>query len=218
MREGRLGEVRVAYAEVNWGRIEAWHPAPVPFYEVGPLVDVGVYPLTLLAVMFGRFARVTAFARVVEPERRTLAGEPFRITTPDFVVALAELERGPVLRLTTTFYADKLKQHGLELHGDEASLFLESWENFDSPLELADRGGAYEPVPLARPGFPGKDWARSLAELHGALDEGRPHRPSAALAAHVIEVMESIARSAATGEPVELESDFERPEPMQWGA
>ena len=29
--DGLLGTVRVAYAEVNWGRIEAWHPAPVPF-------------------------------------------------------------------------------------------------------------------------------------------------------------------------------------------
>ena len=217
VREGGLGEVRVAYAEVNWGRIESWHPAPGPFYEVGPLVDVGVYPLTLLAVMFGRFARVTAFGRVVQPERRTLAGDTFRVTTPDFVVALAELERGPLVRLTTTFYADKLKQCGLELHGDDASLFLDSWENFDSGLEVAARGGAYEPVPLVRPGFPGKDWARSLAELDAALAEDRPHRPSAALAAHVIETMEGIARSAASGEPVELESDFDPPPPLPWG-
>src|SRR6185295_11959721 len=27
IREGKLGTVRVAYAEVNWGRIESWHPA-----------------------------------------------------------------------------------------------------------------------------------------------------------------------------------------------
>jgi predicted dehydrogenase len=216
VREGRLGQVRVAYAEVNWGRIEAWHPAPVPFYEVGALYDVGVYPLTLLAVMFGRFARVTAFGRVVEPERTTLAGEPFRVTTPDFLVALAELASGPVVRLTTSFYAGRLKQHGIELHGDEASLFVENFENFDSGLERAERGGEYEPVPLVRPGFHGKDWARSLAELDAAVSEGRPHRPGADLAAHVVEVMEAITRSAETGQPVELESSFDRPPPMPW--
>jgi predicted dehydrogenase len=216
VREARLGEVRVAYAEVNWGRIESWHPAPEPFYDVGPVYDVGVYPLTLLAVVFGRFARVSAFARVVEPRRTTRAGEPFTVTTPDFVVALAELESGPVVRLTSTFYADKLKQRGLELHGDAASLYIDSWENFDSRLELAVRGGAYEPVELVRPGYPGKDWARSLAELDAAVAEGRPHRPSAELAAHVIEVMESIHRSAATGQPVVLESRFDPPPPMPW--
>src|SRR5262245_38360560 len=206
VREGRLGQARGAYAEVNWGRIESWHPAPVPFYEVGVLYAVGVYPLTLLAVMFGRFARVTAFGRVVEPDRTTLAGEAFRVTTPDFLVALAELESGPVVRLTTSFYAGRLKQHGIELHGDEASLFVENFENFDSGLDRAERGGAYEPVPLVRPGFHGKDWARSLAELDAAVAEGRPHRPGADLAAHVVETMEAIARSAESGAPVELES------------
>ena len=44
---------RAAYAEVNWGRIESWHPAPQAFYEVGALFDVGVYPLTLLTALFG---------------------------------------------------------------------------------------------------------------------------------------------------------------------
>ena len=30
IRSGRLGPVRAIYAEVNWGRIETWHPAPAP--------------------------------------------------------------------------------------------------------------------------------------------------------------------------------------------
>jgi predicted dehydrogenase len=218
VRSGRLGAVRVVYAEVNWDRIEAWHRAPVPFYEVGPLFDVGVYPLTLLAVFFGRYRRVTAFARVLEPDRRTLDGDSFRLTTPDFVVALCELEGGPVVRLTTSFYAGRLVHRGIEFHGDDAALFLESFENFDSPLQVAERGGAYEPVELVRPGFPGKDWARSLAELDAAVREGRPHRPSAELAAHVVEVMEAISRSAASDAPVEIESDFDPPPPMEWAA
>src|SRR5688500_13396941 len=50
---GRLGTVRAVYAEVNWGRIETWHPAPAPFFDVGVLVDVGVYPLTLVTAMLG---------------------------------------------------------------------------------------------------------------------------------------------------------------------
>jgi predicted dehydrogenase len=218
VREGRLGEVRVAYAEVNWGRIESWHPAPQPFYEVGALYDVGVYPLTLLAVIFGRFARVTAYGRVLQPERTTKGGEPFRVTTPDFVVALAELESGPLVRITTSFYAGRLAQHGIELHADDGFVYIENFEDFDSPLALAERGGAYEPVPLVRPGFVGKEWARSLAELDEAIAAGRPHRASAELAAHVVETMEAISRSAETGRPVELESSFDRPPPMPWAA
>src|SRR6478736_5174689 len=51
VRSGRLGTVRAIYAEVDWGRIETWHPAPAPFYDVGALFDVGVYPLTLATTM-----------------------------------------------------------------------------------------------------------------------------------------------------------------------
>ena len=38
---GSIGPVRVAYAEVNWNRIESWHPRPEPFYRIGPFADVG---------------------------------------------------------------------------------------------------------------------------------------------------------------------------------
>ena len=68
---GAIGTVRVAYAEVNWGRIETWHPRPEPFYRIGPLADVGVYPLTILTAIFGPARRVTAFGRVVLPDRVT---------------------------------------------------------------------------------------------------------------------------------------------------
>ena len=53
VRDGSLGRVRAAYAEANWGRIERWHPGPESLYEVGPLVDVAVYPITILTAMFG---------------------------------------------------------------------------------------------------------------------------------------------------------------------
>ena len=44
IRDGRLGTVRAIYADVSWGRIETWHPAPAPFFDVGVLVDVGGLP------------------------------------------------------------------------------------------------------------------------------------------------------------------------------
>jgi predicted dehydrogenase len=217
VREGRLGRIRLAYADVNWGRIESWHPEPVPFYEVGVLVDVGVYPLTLLTAILGPARRVTAVARTLEPERVTLRGQPFRLGTPDFVVAVVDLEEGPAIRLTATFYGEFLgRQGGVELHGDEGRLHLQSFENFDSPLVLARRGRRYRRVPLVRDGYPGKEWARSLVELDEAIREGRPHRASAAHAAHVVEVMEAIAGSAERGEPVDVRSTFVQPAPMDW--
>src|SRR5829696_2704320 len=87
IRSGRLGTVRAIYADVNWGRIETWHPAPPPFYEVGVLVDVGVYPLTLATTILGPARSVRAWGWDLMPERMTLAGTPFRIGSPDLIVA-----------------------------------------------------------------------------------------------------------------------------------
>jgi predicted dehydrogenase len=204
-----IGAVRVVYAEVNWGRIESWHPAPAPFYGVGPLVDVGVYPLTILTAMFGPARRVSAYGRVVLPDRTTITGEPFEVETPDFGVAVIELEHGPVIRLTTSFYVGQhSKQAGIELHGDTGSVHLASWQHFDSPVEIAEFGGVYRPVTPETPPFAGTDWGRSVAELADAIREGRPHRASADHAAHVIEIIDAIAASAAGEGTVPVTSSF----------
>ena len=163
--DGAIGNVRVVYAEVNWGRIETWHPRPAPFYAIGPMADVGVYPLTILTAMFGPARRVTAHGQIVYPDRLTISGEPFTVGAPDFGVALIELADGTLVRLTTSFYVgQQSKQNGIEFHGDTGSLFMSSWQDFDAAVELAPFGGTYEPVPV--PGaFHGVDWGRALGEL-----------------------------------------------------
>ena len=127
VEEGAIGTVRVAYADVNWSRIERWHPRPEPFYAIGPFADVGVYPLTILTAMFGPARRVSAFGQVVHPDRSTTSGEPFSPAAPDFGVALVELVSGPVIRLTANFYVGHHnKQKGIELHGDTGSIHISS--------------------------------------------------------------------------------------------
>ena len=208
---GAIGPVRVAYAEVNWSRIESWHPRPQPFYRIGPFADVGVYPLTILTAMFGPARRVTAFGAILYPDRTTTAGQPFSPEAPDFGVAVVELESGTVVRLTANFYVGRhSKQSGIELHGDTGSIFLSSWQEFDAEVELARFGEAYEAVPVAN-AFPGTDWGRALGELSEAIASGRPHRATGAHGAHIVEILDAIGRSAAEGRAVEITSSFSPP-------
>jgi predicted dehydrogenase len=209
VREGAIGRVRAAYAEANWDRIEAWHPDPRELYAVGPMVDVAVYPITILTAMFGPARRVHAFATTLEPDRRLLDGTAFRPAAPDFVVALLELEDGVVARITASFYVGAGKQSGIELHGDTGSLWLPAWAEADSSLQLQQRKGGYEPVELVREPFPGIDWSRPLVELVAAVREGRPHRASAEHAAHVVEILNAVEAAYGAGWPVEVHSTFE---------
>jgi predicted dehydrogenase len=218
IRTGQLGKVRVVYCEVNWGRIEAWHPNPGPFYEVGALFDVGVYPLTLVTTFLAPARRVTAYGKVLHPDRVTKEGVPFHIDTPDWVVAAVELADGSVVRLTTNFYVGHHgKQKGLEFHGDLGSLYLSSFQDFHAGVEFAEYARPYEAVELVRPPFQGVDWGRSVAEIADAIAENRPQRSSGAQAAHVVEICSAISESLQTGHPVEVASSFSPPWPMEWG-
>ena len=216
VREGAIGRVRAVYAEANWGRIETWHPDPRELYLVGPMVDVGVYPITILTAIFGPARRVRAFTTMLEPERRLLDGTAFRPGAPDFVAALLELEDDVLVRVTASFYVGASKQRGLELHGDSGSLWMPTWAEADSRVQMQQRNGEYEPVELIREPFPGIDWSRPLVDLVEAVGEERPHRASGEHAAHVVEILNAVERAAAEGGPVEVRSTFERPEPMAW--
>jgi predicted dehydrogenase len=215
VREGGVGRVRAVYAEANWGRIESWHPSPETLYAVGPLVDVGVYPLTVVTAMFGPVRRVRAYGTVLEPDRVALDGARFRLAVSDLVVAALELD-DVVVRLTASFWVGPNRQRGLELHGSEGTLFLASWAEHDSRLEVSRDGERYDPVPLLREPYRGIDWSRPLVDLAESLAEGRPHRSSAGHAAHVVEVLDAIRTAADEGGPVDVRSQFTAPEPAEW--
>lgn len=218
IREGSLGRVRLAYAEVNWGRPELWHGNAKPFYEVGPVFDVAVYPLTILTAIFGPARRVTASGRVLLPGRTTPTGESFEVTTPDFAVALVEWEDGTVARVTANFYVTYFsrQQGSIEFHGDDASLYLASWTNFDSKLERAAYGQRYERVELAKEAYAGCEWGRGVVEMSEAIRDGRPQRATGEQAAHVVEIAAAIYSSVRKERPVELSTTFAPPEPMDW--
>jgi predicted dehydrogenase len=219
IRSGRLGTVRAIYSEVNWGRIETWHPSPAPFYEVGVLFDVGVYPLTLVTTMVGAARSVRAWGWKLMPDRVTLDGTAFRIGSPDLVVVALELEGGAIVRLTGSFYVGRpAKLRGsIDFHGDDASLAIDSFQDFDAAVEVGAFGKDYEPVPHVRPAFQGIAWARGVAEMASAIAEGRPHRASAEQAAHVVDILEAATESMADGgRRIEITSTFATPPLMPW--
>ncbi len=218
LRRGAIGRVRLVYAEMNHGRIETWHPNPAPFYDVGPLWDVGIYPLTLLTAFLGPVCAVAAQQRLLLPERRTKDGQEYRPGRPDYVTATLDFVGGEVGRLTCNFYTNGSKQGAaVEFHGDGGSLHLGNVFRFDARVEGCAYGSPLHEVPLARPGYDGVEFPRGVQDLAAALKEGRAHRASAAHAAHVIEIMDAIdASNRRNGVKVAVKSRFPAPAPMEW--
>jgi predicted dehydrogenase len=77
-------------------------------------------------------------------------------------------------------------------------------------------GEGYKPVPLLKEGYKGVEFARGVADLADAILEKRAHRCNAGMAAHVVEVVEAIHKSARTEKPVAVKSSFVQPAKMPW--
>ncbi|MEO0966098.1 MAG: Gfo/Idh/MocA family oxidoreductase [Planctomycetota bacterium] len=216
IRDGAIGKPRLVYAEVNHGRIESWHPNPEPFYDVGPLWDVGVYPLTLATTFFGPVTRVVAAHQTtVYPNRTTQEGRDFTIAAPELTIAILEIGE-IVLRLTTNFFVHSKNTHQgprFEVHGETGSVVLGNFQNNDATVEHADFGEDLvdEPWPEGTPDV--QQFGRGLNEVCTALQEGRPSRVTGKQAAHVVDVLDTIAVVAKSHTPTEVTSSFDPVEP-----
>ncbi len=220
IRRGDLGTVRAVYADVNWGRIERWHPAPIPFYDVGVLVDVGVYPLTIATAFLGRATAIEARGWDLLPERVTTGGETYRIGSPDLIVAMVELAGGAVVRLTGSFYVGRPSgPPGLmEFHGDAASLSLGSFQDFHATVRQGPAGGEYEPVEPVREPYQGIAWGRGVADLAHAIADERPQRVTGDHAAHVVDILSAARQSMRERRRIAIDSTFDPPALMDWAA
>jgi predicted dehydrogenase len=151
---------------------------------------------------------------VLLKDRRTKDDRAFTVTSPDYLSATLKFRSGPLCRLTVNYYVDWFKkQKGIEFHGDLGSLYLPG-HDFNVALEEAAFETEYAHVPLPSHTKPGLDWSRGIRDLIQAIEENRPHRCSAEMAAHVVEVVEACYRSIDSKGPVRTQSAFSTPDAM----
>ena len=207
LADGRLGPVRLGYAHAHVGRVTDWHDRPDSFLSIGPLYDGGVYPLALLVAWFGPIARVRV-ADAVDPWPDRASRRP---SVPSHVEATIEFAAGPVVRLTASFYAPHRSRefYGLELHGDDGSLYLEGTGAMaDSPdaLRYGRVGREYTDVPAQSPTRP-YSYVDAVERVAASVTSGRPARASGRRGAHVVAVCNAIETAAESGGSVGV-ADF----------
>jgi predicted dehydrogenase len=223
LQDGMIGKPLMAYAEMNWARIELWHPNPEGFYQAGagPMLDVGVYALTVLTTILGPVTRVLGDAAILLPERTIgrgpHAGKTFRVTTPDQITGFLTFASGARARITASFLGYS-RQGGVEFHGEKGSLILGGSHNFDAKVDILTLpGNQWRSVPYVAEPFHGVEWGRALFELAESIRTGAPQRCTGQQAYHVLDICLSILDSAEQGCAVSVESTFSPPPPRYFG-
>lgn len=230
LRDGWIGEPLAAVACVSEPGYEHFHPNAEFFYAHGggPALDLGPYYVTALVAACGPVARVSGSVRAPgTPGRSVLhgprAGTAIDVQVPTHVTGVLDFECGLVatMLLSWDIWATNLPY--LEIYGTEGSLALPNPDEFGGRPRLR-RAGAEEleqpppppgslewtPIPLAERGDVGR--GIGIADMARAILEQRPHRASAELAFHVLEVL--CALTAGNGNAVRIESRCEIPPPI----
>ena len=215
---GAIGVPHAATAFMTTPGHERWHPAPEFYYGPGggPLLDMGPYYLSALVHLLGPVRRVTGLSSRPRTEREIgsgpRAGTTFEVTVDTHETGLLEHESGALTTLIMSFDTWAAQLPHIEVYGSAGSLSVPDPNQFTGDVCLWTAGGDQWQVLTPEAGFVGAGRGIGLFDLAGALDEDRPHRASAELARHVLDVMESVQRSARTGVAVDVSTTCERPE------
>jgi predicted dehydrogenase len=221
--DGAIGRPFAAVAHVVGRGPERWHHDPAFFYRhgAGPLFDMGPYYVTSLVSIFGPVASVTAEAARMIDEREIVtgpaAGTRFPVEVDTHVTALLRFVSGATASLLASFDVAASTLPRFEVFGDAGTLAVPDPNTFAGPVQVRAIGEeAWREVELVD-GFSRNVRGLGAVEMIRATRLGRVPRASGALAAHVLEVLESALRSAATGSRVRVASRPVAPAPLEPG-
>ncbi|MFE5158925.1 Gfo/Idh/MocA family protein [Streptomyces sp. NPDC056697] len=216
--DGLIGRPVAATAFMTGAGHEEWHPDPEFYYQPGggPLLDMGPYYLSALVHLLGPVVKVTGASSRPRTERTIgsgpRAGHSFPVEVDTHITGTLEHAGGALSTLIMSFDVRAARLPRIEVHGTAASLSAPDPNNFDGAVEL-NRGDGWETLP-ASAGYPDPGRGAGLADLSEALSAGCPHRASAGLAAHVLDVMLTLMDAAEQGRALPISSTCERPAPV----
>lgn len=214
--DGLIGVPVAATAFMTTAGHECRHPEPEFYYRPGggPLLDMGpYYPLVHL---LGPVVRVTGATSRPRAEREIgsgpRAGQRFGVEVDTHVTGVLEHVGGALTTLLMSFDIHAAHLPRIEVHGTEGSLAVPDPNGFEGVVELS-RGDSWQPLAPSA-GYPGSSRGYGLADLAQALVDGGPHRASAELARHVLDVMLTLLDAAGARTSLPVGTSCARPEPV----
>lgn len=203
---------------------ESWHPSPQFYYQPGggPLFDMGPYYLTTLVTMFGPVVSVAGSVSTSDRRRSIgsgpLQGTPLEVSIDTHISAILFHESGVSSTVTMSFDIWQTRAPMIEIYGTAGTISVADPNGFDDATEVWTQDAPEWRVAPVSGGYADTGRGAGLADMARAIETGRPHRASGALAFHVLEIMEAVLSAGRERRVVELTSTAERPESVPAGS
>lgn len=237
--DGRAGPARLAYAEMDDGMVaraptSKWINAngavwpAVDEFEIGCTVEHAGYALSWLCAFFGPAETLTAFSAEIQPDKIP----DLRIApAADLSVACIRFRSGVVARMTNGLYAPH--DHRMRLFGDDGVLeAVEPWDDQGRITlrryhtlrrkrflgwreKLRPQGPAETEIRAGRTRL--RDFCRGVAEMAGAIRQGREPYIGADFSLHLTELTLA-CQNAGTGVVMNLTTEFAPMAPLERSA
>lgn len=214
---GRIGTPHSATAFMTTPGHERWHHFPEFYYQPGggPLMDMGPYYLSALVHLLGPVTRVVG-ASARPSATRTIgsgprAGESFEVTVDTHLSGILEHASGAVTTLVMSFDTWAARLPRIEVYGTDGSLSVPDPNTFDGAVEIFSAASERWVDVGVWAGYSRSGRGYGIADLAIALADDRPHRASADVALHVLDIIESVHQAADTHASVALTTTCERP-------
>ena len=201
---------------------ESWHPDPAFYYQFGggPMMDMGPYYITALINLMGGVKSVMGSTKKSFPTRTITSqphfGEVVDVEVNTYVTGILNFDSGAIGTIFTTFDVHNSSTSNLEIYGTEGTLYIPDPNMFDGPVRLyrPEQGKVYE-VPVTFD-YRGNSRALGLADMAKSLQKGKKDfRCDYKQTAHVLEILCSFDKSSESGKLYEMETKYERHEPMK---
>ncbi|MDQ2998438.1 MAG: Gfo/Idh/MocA family oxidoreductase [Chloroflexota bacterium] len=191
---------------------------PSPFFASGggPAFDMGVYPLHALTGLLGPAQRVTAMTSRIQQHFTVMDGPATGRSVPlevdDNWQIILDFGQGRLATIAANNCVQDSRAPQLELFGLQGTIALNLLD-VSAPVEVLRAGAGWEQITLPRTGREsGPDHLLGVAHLVECIRGQRQPVLSIEHALHVVDIIETAARSAATGQTLALETTFDTKE------
>lgn len=225
VESGRLGTLTLATAQMaNMGPAgwRAYTGDPSVFYKanVGPVLDIGVYPLHGITGLFGPAKRVQAMGAITIPERDVLiprlAGQKITVEANDHMLIQLDFG-GAFAQILASFATPASKAPAMEIHGTEGtiSIGMGQWYDADGPVDIMLRDnsllgiqGWLNGVASPEAGAGGHLIGAGPEHFIDCLEGKAEPILTGEHATHILEIIIKAEESAKTGQAIALETTF----------
>jgi predicted dehydrogenase len=216
--DGWIGKPVAATAVMMSRGPEHWHPSPHFFYQDGggPMFDIGPYYITALISLLGSVKRICGSARISSPERiitnQQQYGEKINVEVPTHIAGILDFACGTVAVVITSFDVYSHSMPCIEIYGTEGTIKVPDPNTFGGPVFVRRlREEKWSEIPLLN-NYSENCRGLGIIEMAQAIEEKKPHRASAELTSHVLEVMHGIHDASASGKYYKMKSKCKQPE------